>query len=207
MLKAKFSSLTGEEKADPYTMETIKALSSAACIVSTYPKSIRPEDINLQIEETFAFLNEVVHTVRNIRAEMQLPPAAITDLYIYSAPLEKQRHLIENNLGIVQALGRTQKVIFAQEEDQVQFGASAIVGHLKLVIPLPEEFKDREKTRLIKQRDKYITQVNGLATQLGNDSFLEKAPPQLVEQLKKNLSQTEKELDETIKKLEELISF
>jgi valyl-tRNA synthetase len=201
MLKAKLSSLTGQEKSDPYTIQTIRALCSPACIVSNYPQVIRPEDIDPKIETTFAFLDQVVRTVRNIRAEMQLPPGASTDLYVYSSAEDEQRKLLENNLGIVSALVHTQQVIFSHEEQKLQFSASAIVGNLKLVIPLPQEFKEKEKVRLIKERDKLISQVNSLREQLGNTGFLKKAPPQLVEKLKNNLDQTEKELDETMKKL------
>jgi valyl-tRNA synthetase len=202
MLKAKFPTLTSQETADPYTMETIRALCSPACIVSPYPKVIRSEDINPQIESTFAFLDEVIRTVRNIRAEMQLPPGTATDLHVHSAPGEVQSALVETNLGIVQALVRTQTITFSYEEQKLQFSASSIVGNLKLVIPLPQEFKEKEKVRLIKERDKYIAQQNSLREQLANTGFLEKAPPQLVEKLKNTLTQTEKELIETIRKLE-----
>jgi valyl-tRNA synthetase len=203
MLKAKLSPLRAQEKSDPYTREAIRALCSPACIVSNYPQIIRPEDINPKIETTFAFLGEVVRTVRNIRAEMQLPPGTSTDLYVCASIEDEQRKLLEDNLGIVSALVHTQQITFSQEEQKLQFSASAIVGNLKLVIPLPQEFKEKEKVRLIKERDKLISQVNSLREQLGNTDFLNKAPPQLVEKLKKNLDQTEKELDETMRKLQE----
>jgi valyl-tRNA synthetase len=204
MLKAKFSGLTGKEKADPYTLETIHALRSPACIVAPYPKVIRLEDINPHIETTFAFLDEVVRTVRNIRAEMQLPPGTPTDLHVHSSPEDPQRALVEENLGIIQALVRTHTITFSKEENKVQFSASSIVGNLKLVIPLPQELKEKEKVRLVKERDKFIVQQNSLRDQLANSAFLEKAPPQLVEKLKNTLTQTEKELAETMRKLDEL---
>lgn len=204
MLKTKFSAFTGKENADPYTLETIQALCSPACIVSLYPKVIRDEDINPQIESTFAFLDEVVRTVRNIRAEMQLPPGTTTDLYICSPSKDEQRKLIEANIGIIQALVRTKTVTFSDEEKKTPFSASAIVGNLKLIIPLPQEFKDKEKVRLAKEKDKHIAQANSLRQQLGNTDFLQKAPPQLVEKLKNNLAQSEKELSETMRKLEEM---
>ncbi|MBI2810087.1 MAG: valine--tRNA ligase [Candidatus Melainabacteria bacterium] len=203
MLKKKFAGLK-QTKSDPYTAETIAALLCPACIVSAYPKVVREQDINPEIEATFAFLDEVLRTVRNIRAEMQLPPGTATDLHIYSPAKEPQRTLVEKNLGIVQALVRTQTVTFSHEEQKLPFSASAIVGNLKLVIPLPQEFKEKEKLRLGKERDKFIAQSNGLRTQLGNTEFLEKAPAQLVEKLKNNLVQMEKELNETMQKLAEL---
>lgn len=206
MLKGKFSRLTGQEKTDLYTMETITALCTPACIVAAYPKVIRTTDINPEIENTFAFLDEVIRTVRNIRAEMQLPPGTPTDLHIHSSPDDPGRLLVENNLGIIQALVRTQNITFSQVEKKVEFSASSIVGNLKLVIPLPQEFKEKEKVRLVKERDKCIASQNNLREQLANDAFLAKAPQQLIEKLKNNLLQTEKELTETMHKLKELDS-
>jgi valyl-tRNA synthetase len=201
ILKGKLSGLSGPVQTDPYTAETIQALLSPACIVAAYPQVIRDQDINPQIETTFSFLDEVIRTLRNIRAEMQLPPGTSTDLYIHSSPDDPQRSLVETNLGIIQALVRTQTVTFSQEEKKLQFSASSIVGNLKLVIPLPQEFKEKEKVRLVKERDKYIVQQNNLRQQLSNTEFLEKAPPQLIEKIKNTLTQTEKELTETMHKL------
>ena len=203
ILKTKLSGLTGNEKTDPYTAETIQALLSPGCIVAAYPKVIREQDINPHIETTFAFLDEVIRTVRNIRAEMQIPPGTSTDLHIHSSPDDPQRSLVESNLGIIQALVRTQNITFSREEKKVLFSASSIVGNLKLVIPLPQEFKEKEKVRLVKERDKYIVQQNNLRQQLSNSEFLEKAPPQLIEKIKNTLVQTEKELTETMRKLQE----
>jgi valyl-tRNA synthetase len=204
LLKEKFSGLSGKEATDPYTLETIHALLTPACVVAPYPKVIRQSDINPQIENTFAFLGEVVHTVRKIRADMQLPPGIATDLHVHSSTKDPQRLLVENHLGIIQALVRTQTITFSQEEKNVQFSASSIVGNLKLIIPLPEELKEKEKVRLVKERDKYIIQQNSLREQLANSAFLEKAPPPLIEKLKNSLMQTEKELSETMRKLEEM---
>ncbi len=203
LLKQKLSGLKEDAKVDLYTTETIQALNKAACIIAPFPKAIS-EDINPQIEETFAILDNVVCTVRNIRAEMQLPPGTSTDLNIYAPLDDAGRKLIENHLGIVQALVRVQKVTFADKEQSIPFSVSALVGNVKLVIPLPQEFKEKEKVRLAKEKDKHIAQTNSLRQQLGNTDFLEKAPPQLVEKLKSNLLQSEKELAETMKKIEEL---
>ena len=203
-LKNHFSQLIGQEKADAYTMDTIGALLCPACIVATYPKVLSPDAINPAIEETFSFLNQVVVAVRNIRAEMQLPPGTATDLHIH-CPLkgDTQRTCVESNVGIIQALVRTQTITFSEEKQELPFSASALVGNLTLIIPLPKEMKEKEKVRLMKEQDKVIAQQNTLRAQLSNPDFLEKAPPQLVDKLQGNLLQTEKQLSEIVRKLEE----
>jgi len=193
---------SGKSVHDPYLNETLEALESSACITAPYPKVIREQDIDLEIEEAFAAMDALTRQVRNIRAEMQLPPGQATDLYIFG----KQADLkpIEKNQSILKALVRLQNLYFLEIEKPFKFSSTALVGNLKLVIPLPEEMREKEKGRLRKEQDKLIQQQNTARTQLSNPDFAAKAPPALVEKLKTTLSQTDKELVEISKKLEEL---
>ena len=82
-------------------------------------------------------------------------------------------------------------VSFTGKEEQIPFSGSALIGSIKLIIPLPEALK--EKVRLVKERDKLIAQQNQLRGQLANEEFLAKAPPQLDEKLKVFLSSIRKQ--------------
>ncbi len=195
-LKTRFAHLPAA--ANAYSKETLHALQSPACMVSPFPQVINAQDIDLKIEETFAFMDSLVHALRNIRAEMQVAPGMATDLFITGNDLS----LVENNQAILRALVRINTLTFAQEEPSIPFGSSALVGALKLTIPLPQEMREREKVRLVKEKEKLINEQNSLRTQLSNEAFLEKAPPQLVEKLKASLVQSEKALSEALAKLE-----
>lgn len=201
MLRTKFSKPESSAHCDAYTKATLTALSSPACIVAPYPEVIREEDINSAIEETFAFIDQVLHTVRTIRADMQLPPNTPTDLIIQASATDPQRQLIESNQMIIQALVRTPVILFTDTEQNLALSASAIVGNLKVIIPLPQAFKEKECVRLMKEKEKLIEQQNQLRGQLANTAFLEKAPAHLVEKLKTNLSHAESGLEEVMKKL------
>ena len=192
-----------DDKTDPYTQEALAALKSPACIVSNYPKAIL-EDIRPDVEETFAFLDQVIHAIRAIRAEMQMPPNMAIDLFIQAQPQNEQRTTLEKNRGFLKALIRIQSITFTEETQNLPFSAETLVGSLKLQIPLPQELKIREKIRLVKEKEKLIQQQNKLRTQLANANFLQKAPTSLVSTLKDNLSQAEKKLEETIEKLDQL---
>ncbi len=199
VLKAKIPSSSVR---DPYLSESFTALQSSACIVAPYPKVLREIDIDPAIEEAFAAIDQVVHAVRNIRAEMQLPPGLATDLYIIGpkndfAPIEKSQ-------AILLALLKIQTLIFASEEKPLPFSSAATVGTLKIILPLPQEMREKEKTRLTKERDKLIQQQNGARQQLANADFVAKAPEALVTKLKNTLSQTEQELVEISRKIESL---
>ncbi len=192
-----------EHKTDPYTQEAIEALKKPACIVSNYPQAIL-EDIRPDIEETFAFLDQVAHAIRTIRAEMQMQPNTAIDLFVQASPENEQRVALEKNSYFLKALIRIQSITFTEEIQELRFSAETLVGSLKLQIPLPEELQIREKVRLVKEKEKLIQQQNKLRMQLSNTTFLEKAPSSLINTLKNNLSQAEKQLEETIGKLEQL---
>ncbi len=204
MLKTKLSSRKIPSNIDPYSTETLRALSAPACIVSDYPQVIRPQDIDSEIEKTFLFLDKIVYAIRNIRAEMQLPPNVTTDLFIHTSKINPDRHIVEKNLVIIKALVRVNAVNISEIEQKHPLSASALVGSLKLVVPLPDELREKEKLRLHKERDKIIGQQNGMRQQLANADFIAKAPSQLVEKLKTSLTQSEKELAEAMKKLNDL---
>ena len=95
----------------------------------------------------------------------------------------------EKNQRIIEALVRIQSVRFTEVEETLPFSAHAVVGNLKLTIPLPQELKEKEKVRLVKERDKLIALQNNQRAQLSNPGFLKKAPPQLVAKIQDSLSQ------------------
>lgn len=201
-LKQKLES-TVESATDPYTQEALLSLKQPACIVSHYPQPIL-EDICPDIEETFTFLDQTAHAIRAIRAEMQMPPNMAIDLFIQAPSQDEQRIILEENCDFLKALIRIRSVTFTEKVQELSFSAETLVGSLKLLIPLPQELKIREKTRLVKEKEKLIAQQNKVCTQLANTTFLEKAPPPLIHTLKKTLSQVEKQLEEILRKLDQL---
>ena len=197
LLKSHFA--TDKIPDDLYLKETLIALGAPACIVAPYPKVIRELDIDVDIEKDFTFMDELVHAVRTIRASMQLSPGTPSDLYIVGQTADLQ--IVEKNQVILKALVRLNTLSLSEEETSFPFSSTALVGPIKLIIPLPAEMRDKEKARLLKEQDKLIAQQNATSLQLSNTEFLAKAPPQLVAKLKGTLEQTEKALIEITNKL------
>ncbi len=185
--------------ADPYTAEAIEALLSPACIVAPYPKVIDKKDISPEIEETFASLNEIVYAIRNIRAEMQLPPGIKTDVII-----EGETASIEPHGSIISSLVRIQSLSFNPEEKPTGFTSSALVKGVKISIPLPQELQEKEKKRLEREVEKLNGQIASLNKQLSNPNFVERAPAELVNKTKNALSETEEKLAATQEKISQI---
>jgi len=185
---------------DPYMAETLKALTAPACIVAPYPTVIANEDINPKIEETFAFIDTVLHAIRNIRAEMGLAPSVSTDLFIQADVSDPHLSLVQENELMLTALTRLGSISYNASAPE-GFTASNIVKGLTLIIPLPEEMREKELIRLKKQQDKLIIQEQQLRGKLANENFVQKAPKQVVDKLRSQLADIEKQLAGISKKL------
>jgi valyl-tRNA synthetase len=196
ILKKRLNGIEEVEISDPYTKESIAALKSASCLVAPYPKVIREKDINLDIDRTFAFMEEVVYTIRNIRGEMKLPPGAATDVYIVGQLRDPEFQIVKDNLTIISALVRTHKIETYIEEPKVGFACTGACHSLKIMLPLPEEMIKQEAARLAKEKEKLEISIEKIRTQLANTDFVNRAPSNLIEKHKNQLIQAKQELKE-----------
>lgn len=180
-LKKKFSSKG--TPSDVYTAECLAALSSKTCMQSAYPKVLKSDDIKPSIEETFAFLDEILHAIRNIRAEMQLPPGTATDVWIIGEEQDPLLKTIKDNQSILGSLVKIRALTFPSGEEEPTSSAKKRVHSLQVLIPLPEEMKEKEKLRLTKEQEKLKIQLASLEEKLSQQEFLEKAPKEVLEKL------------------------
>lgn len=201
-LKARLGAGVLTATVDPYTAEAVKALSAPACIVSPYPAVIRAKDLNPDIEESFALIEQIVYTIRNIRGEMKLPPGTATDVHIVGG--EHVVKALKDNIGIISALVRTQQIALHHEEPSFGFSSTGIIDGIKVIIPLPQEMLKQEAVRLAKEQEKLTVSVERLRGQLGNAEFVANAPAQLVEKQRQQLAQAESDLASIAGKLAQL---
>lgn len=201
VLKERFEGIKASEKGDVYTKECIEALNSEACIVSPYPKVILEGDINPEIDYTFDLVERVVYTIRNIRGEMKVAPGTATDVHIVGKAGDANLEILRKQSHIVSSLVRTKNVEIHTEEPALGFASTGVVDTLKIMIPLPDEMLQQEKGRLIKEQERLSASLDRIKTQLSNDDFVSKAPPQLIEKQRALMASTEKELSEIAGKL------
>lgn len=189
---------------DPYTLECIQALQSPACIVSSFPQVIRPADLNPEVEQTFALMEQIIYTIRNIRGEMKLSPGTATDVYVIGQATDPDWQTAQENTLMIHALVRTQKIEILTQEPSLGFSCTGVYRSLKIMLPLPQELLKQEIVRLNKERDKLTVSLEKLRTQLANPEFTSKAPPPLIEKQQQQLAQGEKELEAIHQKLHSL---
>ena len=108
---------------------------------------------------------------------------------------------IEKHQHILSSLVRTNHISLQEEEPIIDFASTGAIGHLKIIVPLPQSLKTEEIQRLQKKKLKLEISLTKVKEKLKNPSFQKKAPKALIEKEKKHLDQMEKELATIIQKL------
>lgn len=201
-LKSLFPDIQKQHASEAYAKDTIHALSQEACMVASFPNVIREKDINTEIEEDFTFMEKIVYAVRNIRSELKIPLGDATDLHIIGDDVS--RKIAEKNKGLLTALLRIGSLTFEKENFQAPFGSTAVVGTLKIFVPVPASLRQKEKERLEKEREKLQKNIESSRIKLENQDFVQKAPKEVVAKMKDTLLESETALEEIQKKLSEL---
>ena len=153
--------------------------------------------LNDEAEEQVATLQELIVTVRNLRAEMKVEPKAKTPLQIHtSAGVQK---LVEENRGMVERLASVEGIEFVGKSLAHTPGARATAKFEVAVVYERKVDVAAEGERLNKDLKKLESQLANTQRQLSNQQFLSKAPPNVVEGLRKQEAEL-KLLIEKIKK-------
>lgn len=205
LLKTRFKGVSSSTGIDPYTAEAIQALNAKACMVTAYPQVVRSSDLNPAIEESFALVDAVIYTIRNIRGEMKLPPGMATDIHIIGAAKDPHFNMINDHRHLISALVKTTSIQMHEKEPMIGFASTGVLNALKISIPLPEELLKQEQARLVKEKERLEISIEKTKGQLSNQEFVSNAPAQLVEKQKNSLQQSERELQEVTNKLQLLL--
>ncbi|MBX6367213.1 MAG: valine--tRNA ligase [Rhodospirillales bacterium] len=132
----------------------------------------------------------LVSTVRAVRSEMNVPPGAQLALLIKDASPESRARL-ERHRDLVLRLARLASADLLDGE--VPRGAvQAVLDEATLVLPIGDVVDlAKEKARLAREVQKLDGEIDRIAKKLGNEQFLAKAKPEVVEEQQERQSEAE----------------
>lgn len=191
LMKQMFPDLQ-DKASDPYTKEAISAMQVRACAEAHYPKPLAKPD-QKAIDE-FGLIEELIYALRNLRAEMKLPPQTSTDLHIVLNATHPLFNIVEQNHGLLLALVKINQITLVDEPKQNGHASLAQVRGITLLMPLPQEMIKAEHDRLKKEEEKLGQQILKTEQQLANSDFCARAPKELVEKLKTGLKENQENL-------------
>lgn len=133
--------------------------------------------IDRQAERQMEVIQSVIQAVRNVRAEMSVPPGAEARVLI-AGPDEEINILLEQ-FDMLKNLAKISEL--RKAESKPKHAASAVVGTMEIFVPLEGLIDlEIERARLDKEITRYEGMLRGIMKKLGNESFLQKAPPEIV---------------------------
>ena len=153
----------------------------SSIMLQPYPQADAGKVDHTAIEQ-ITLLQEMVTACRKLRSDMNLSPAARVPL-IASGAADTLRRMAP----YLQALGKLSEVSIIDELPSSD-AAVAIVGNFKMMLKIEIDVA-AERERLDKEIARLSGEVTKAQAKLGNASFVERAPAQVVEQERKRMDE------------------
>ena len=154
--------------------------------------------------EKSEWLKNFVSSVRQIRSEMNIPPKQSISIIIQDASSSDHEKL-ETLGSFIRNLGSIESITHKESSDELTKSAIALMGEMKVFIPLADLVDiEEEKSRLEKKLSKLNKELESIENRLSNDAFVEKAPIEVVDDLRakfKGLVSDQSRIEEQIKLL------
>ena len=154
---------------------------AASIALAAYPQADE-QRIDLAAETEMAILQDLIVSVRNLRAELKVEPKLKVPVEIFAGD-PGVRKLIEENQGAVERLATVERIAFVDKS--LTAGARHTARFDVRVVYEKKIDVEAERERLKKELDRIDREIANGQRQLGNEQFLAKAPAQVVEGIRK----------------------
>jgi valyl-tRNA synthetase len=157
--------------------------------------------VDADVEEDMAHLMEVIRAVRNIRSELNVPPAKKVEVRLKGQTEELA--FLRDHEEVLRRLARADRVAYADPDYIPVEDATAVINDIEVCIPLAGLIDfDQESRRLGKEIEKGSAELSRVLGQLGNEKFTANAPQDIVDALRDRQAALEQKLGKLGKNLE-----
>jgi valyl-tRNA synthetase len=172
--------------------------------LAAYPTAAE-EQIDLGAETEMAILQDLIVSIRNLRAELKVEPKVKVPIEVYAHEPEI-RAMLEKTLGAVllDRPANVEKITFVNSPLANLSGARSTSRFDVHAIYEKEIDVAAERERLTKELEKTDKQLGSAQARLGDQQFLSKAPPHVVEGLRKQVEDLTTLREKSAVRLEEL---
>src|SRR5208283_3698645 len=162
---------------------TMKSIALAA-----YPVA-DTEQMTTTAETEMAILQDLIVSVRNLRAELKIEPKQKLGVEVFAET--DVRSMVERNRGALERLANVESLTFVESSLAKASGARSTARFDMRVLYERKIDAAAERERLNKELAKLTQELTRATGQLHNEAFLAKAPAHVVEGLKKRRSEVE----------------
>ncbi|MDV2996497.1 MAG: Valine--tRNA ligase [Chroococcidiopsis sp. SAG 2025] len=163
--------------------------------VQAYPESDATL-IDPDLEQQFELLIEAIRTLRNLRAEAGIKPGVKVKAVMQSES-DRERQILTSSELYIQDLAKVESLTITSALDTALEPAIAdVVGTVQVLIPLAGVVDVAVlKAKLEKSLSKAQAEAKSLSARLSNPTFVDKAPPDVVQGAKDALAEAEKQIE------------
>jgi valyl-tRNA synthetase len=170
--------------------------------LAAYPQADESQ-VDLATETQMAVLQDLIASVRNLRAELKVEPKVKVPIEVFAHEAEIRR-LIEENRGAVERLGSVESVKFVESSLAKLAGARSTSRFDVHVVYEKKIDEAAECERLKKELEKIEKDIANGERQLNNEGFLAKAPAKVVEGLRTRAEELKVLREKTVAKMKEM---
>jgi valyl-tRNA synthetase len=175
-------------------------------MLQTYPAT-NPSQIDQSAIENINWVMDFILGIRRIRGEMNIAPGKPLPIFLQNGSAD-DRQLLENNQNYLQKLGRIESITCLTENDTAPESAIALVGHMKILIPMAGLIdKEAELVRLNKEIHKIRKDLPRIEGKLNNAHFIERAPQDVVDKEKAKLTNLHSTLNNLEQQMQKIRMF
>ena len=173
----------------PYVTEEIFEnlfQSPELAILSPWPKTINPKD---NYENSIDLSIQLISAVRSIRVEKNIPSKSRPCIILKNVNLEKKR-IINENKNLIINLAKLSEIKFSSDEEVIneKFIVTTI-DNITLMLPLEGLIDfDGERNRLNKELTDINNEIDIINKRLSNPMYIEKAPSNVVNEVRNKQS-------------------
>jgi valyl-tRNA synthetase len=138
---------------------------------------------NMKVEADMAFVFDLISGIRNIRSEMNIQPSMKIKVLTHTEN-EREKLLIAENKAVISTLAALERLSFCDINNVPASCASSVTANTTCFVSLEGVIDfEKELLRLEKELDKNTKELIGVQKRLSNDSFLEKAPQDVIDKV------------------------
>jgi valyl-tRNA synthetase len=172
-------------------------------VLAPFPR-FRPEEADEEAEKEIAFLTGVVGKLRNLRSESGIDPGRKLEA-VFLTDLARPRRIVADHRVALCTLARLSDFRFVSEIPADLAAARGVVPGLEMAIVLSGAVDSvEERRRLSRESERAARELAALEAKLANDSFVQRAPAEVVERVRSERAELAAKLEKLTRNLASL---
>ena len=174
---------------------------SESIMIEKYPEY--SNSLNFKDASKFNKIIEMIKSIRNLRAEMNVPDNKRTALFV---EVVSEEDLVENCLSIISKLALGNDIKIVKSENEIQEKHAKVLGEIANVYIPMSQLVDltQERARLEKELQFIQKEIARSEGMLNNKNYVERAPRELVEKEREKLAKNKSLKDKIVAAIEAL---